>query len=124
MNTKTNKREIGNIAENKAVAFLENQGYNIITRNYQKYCGEIDIIASKHKYIHFIEVKYRKSAANGYPREFVTKAKQNKIKNTALYYIQELHETHKNNIGDEIGFSFDVIEILDENINFLENAFF
>ncbi|MDE6182375.1 MAG: YraN family protein, partial [Eubacteriales bacterium] len=79
--------------------------------------GEIDIIAEKENIIVFFEVKYRKTIKNGYPREAVSKAKQDKIKKTALIYISE------NNIINK-DFSFDVIEILGNEISHIKNAFF
>ncbi len=111
-----NNRQKGNIAEKKAIDFLINKGYSIIATNYQKQVGEIDIIAKKDTYIVFIEVKYRKNINKGYPREAVSLKKQQKIKNTALYYIEE------NNLNN-IDFSFDVIEIIGDNITHIENAF-
>ncbi len=110
-------RNKGNIAEDKAIFFLKNKGYDILYKNFYTIYGEIDIIAKKEETIIFIEVKYRKTLKNGYPKEAVSKAKQNKIKNTALIFIE------KNNIIDK-DFSFDVIEILDNKINHIQNAFF
>ena len=52
-----NTREIGNLAENQAVDFLENNSYQIIDRNFYTKFGEIDIIAKKDNILHFIEVK-------------------------------------------------------------------
>ena len=112
-----NNRKIGNIAEKRALDFLINKGYSIIATNYQKQFGEIDIIAKKDTYIFFIEVKYRINIKRGYPREAVSLKKQEKIKNTALYYISE------NNLNN-IDFSFDVIEIIDKDIIHIENAFY
>ncbi len=112
-----NNRQIGSIAEKKAIDFLINKGYSIITTNYQKKVGEIDIIAKKDTYLYFIEVKYRKNINKGYPREAVSLRKQQRIKNTALYYIEE------NNI-DKFDFCFDVIEIIDNEITHIENAFY
>ncbi len=112
-----NNRRIGNIAEKRALDFLINKGYSIIATNYQKQFGEIDIIAKKDTYIFFVEVKYRKDIKKGYPREAVSLKKQEKIKNTALCYIAE------NNLNN-IDFSFDVIEIIGDNIIHIENAFY
>ena len=47
----------GEIGENLAVKFLMKQGFAILTRNYTKKWGEIDIVAEKGEKIHFIEVK-------------------------------------------------------------------
>ncbi len=96
-NKKNQNRKLGNIQEKIAIDFLIKNGYNIKICNYTKQCGEIDIIAQKDDYIHFIEVKYRKITNYGYPREAVTKSKQTKIKKTALYYIQEQGEEHNVN---------------------------
>lgn len=110
-------RQKGDLGEKIAVDFLIDKGYSIIKTNYQKRCGEIDIIASRGTYIHFIEVKYRKNIKNGYPKEAVTKVKQKKIISTALHYIEE-------NKLQNIDFSFDVFQILDVEIEFIQNAFY
>lgn len=111
-----NNRKKGDIAESIAVDYLKEKKYTIICTNYQKKCGEIDIIAKKGTYIFFIEVKYRKTLKNGYPREAVSLKKQEKIKQTALIYISE------NDIINT-DFSFDVVEIIDKKINYIKNAF-
>jgi len=108
--------EKGKIAENIACKYIEDKNYLILERNYRTRRGEIDIIAKNNNYIVFIEVKYRKDTENGYPRESVTKLKQNKIKKTAVNYIV------RNNIINA-NFRFDVIEILGNNIEHIENAF-
>ncbi|MFI3230981.1 MAG: YraN family protein [bacterium] len=118
---KNQNRKLGHIQEKIAIDFLIKNGYNIKISNYARQCGEIDIIAQKDDYIHFIEVKYRKNTNYGYPREAVTKSKQTKIKKTSLYYIQELGEEID---IKEIGYSFDVIEIIDKEINYIPNAFY
>ncbi|MBR6872204.1 MAG: YraN family protein [Ruminococcus sp.] len=58
-----NKREIGNAGENVVCAFLEQNGYTILARNYTVRGGEIDIIAEKNDMIAFVEVKLRKEGA-------------------------------------------------------------
>jgi len=50
-------RAKGNIAEDKASVFLEEQGYFITERNFYSRFGEIDIIAIKDDVLHFVEVK-------------------------------------------------------------------
>lgn len=111
-----NNRQKGNIGENMAVAFLEEKGYNIIQRNFYKKSGEIDIIAENDSFLIFVEVKYRKNLKNGYPREAVDFRKQEKIRNTALLFMSELGKIEK-------AIRFDVIEIIDDKIEHIENAF-
>ncbi|MEX0672811.1 MAG: YraN family protein [Candidatus Paceibacterota bacterium] len=49
--------ETGRIGESIAARHLEQNGYKITDRNYNKKCGEIDIVAKKKGVMHFIEVK-------------------------------------------------------------------
>jgi len=78
--------------------------------------GEVDIIASKDDAIVFVEVKTRNSSKYGRPCEAVNYTKQNKYRNMAGLYLQRE--------GLENAFvRFDVIEILDGEINHIENAF-
>lgn len=53
----TVKRRIGDTGEKVCCSFLENKGFRVITRNYLKRWGEIDVIAEKDDILHFIEVK-------------------------------------------------------------------
>ena len=50
-------RAKGNIAEERAVLFLEEGAYFIVQRNFYSRFGEIDIIATKDDVLHFVEVK-------------------------------------------------------------------
>ena len=54
---KTEKRAIGDIGEEIACKFLENNGFSIIERNYLRPWGELDIVATKEGKVHFVEVK-------------------------------------------------------------------
>ena len=113
----------GRWGEEQAAAFLRRKGYKIIGMNYACRMGEIDIIARNRKFIVFAEVKLRKSAAFAEAREFVTAAKQERIKTTAAMWLSE-NET-------ALQPRFDVIEIYAPEgmetkrpvINHLEDAF-
>ena len=50
-------RAKGNIAEEKACAFLYEKGFEIVERNFYSRFGEIDIIATRDDVLHFVEVK-------------------------------------------------------------------
>lgn len=104
--------------ENEIIAknFLKNKGYKIIECNYKNDIGEIDIIAKQKDVLVFVEVKYRSSNIFGLPREAVGKFKQQKIKQVATIYLQT------NKLFDS-KIRFDVIEILEEEITHIENAF-
>lgn len=108
--------DIGKKYELEAVIYLKQKGYKIIEQNFKLLpIGEIDIIAKDKNTIAFVEVKYRKNKNFGLPCEFVTKAKQQKITKTALYYIKQ------NKIKADI--RFDIISICGDNIEYIKNAF-
>lgn len=54
---RTAKRKIGDIGEDIAERFLVKQGFTIVSRNFLRKCGEIDIICKKSEKLFFIEVK-------------------------------------------------------------------
>ncbi|MCT4598739.1 MAG: YraN family protein [Vallitalea sp.] len=111
-----NNRAIGTIGEDIACKYLKNNGYNIIDRNYRCRHGEIDIIAIHDEYIVFVEVKYRKDAMKGYPSEAVGYYKQQRIINTAIYYAK-IKGLFNSNIR------FDIVEIVNNKIRVIKNAF-
>ena len=110
------KKFLGRSGETLAVNFLKKHKYKILKTNFTCTVGEVDIIASKDGAIVFVEVKTRNSSKYGRPCEAVNSAKQNKYRNMAGLYLQRE--------GLENAFvRFDVIEILDGEINHIENAF-
>lgn len=112
-----NSKEVGKLGEEYARLYLINTGHEILHTNYRTRLGEIDIVAKHENYIIFIEVKYRKSMIYGYPKEFVNKKKQQRIKNVALFYIA-------NENVEDMDFRFDVMEVFeDRGISHIKNAF-
>ena len=89
--------------EDYAAAYLRRHGYRILARNYSCRFGEIDIIASDRHYVVFVEVKLRKDRRLAQAREFVTPAKQRKVRIAAQYYLLD-HPT-------DLQPRFDVIEV-------------
>lgn len=81
--------ELGKTGETLAAAYLKTIGYLIICQNWRYAHFEIDIIATKGRKLHFIEVKTRRSAFYGYPEESVTKRKFNYLKNAADEYLHQ-----------------------------------
>lgn len=106
----------GDIGEFRAVDYLKSKKFKVIEQNYKNHLGEIDIIAKQNEVFVFVEVKARKTLAFGRPSEAVTTQKQNKIRSVASFYLI------KNKLQDS-QCRFDVIEILNDEINHIENAF-
>ena len=93
-------QKTGEIGEKISVIFLKNKGFNIEETNYTKKVGEIDIIATKDKVLHFIEVKsINKNTNVSYetynPAENLTKKKYNKIIKTINIYFEENKVSHE-----------------------------
>ncbi len=109
-------RAKGALGEQKAVKFLKKHHYKILDTNYVCPIGEIDIVAMHKDFLVIIEVKSREDAAFGRPSEAVDEFKQQRLYNLALYYQRD------KKLAD-ISLRFDVVEILDDEINLIENAF-
>lgn len=112
-----NKREIGREKEESAAKYLSGIGYRILARNFYTRAGELDLVAQEGGYLVFIEVKYRKSRACGYPEEAVTLTKQRTIIRTARYYML------KNGYPETTPCRFDVVAITEDEIRLIKNAF-
>jgi len=66
---------LGQEAEEMAVKWLTENGYEILHRNWRHKQFEIDIIALKDKFLHIVEVKARNFSPFGYPEDSVRKKK-------------------------------------------------
>lgn len=84
---KTKNIEVGKRGEDIAADYLTQRGYSIITRNYRKRFGEVDIIARHGTTIVFVEVKTRRSAAFGSGFEAVDVRKQRQLTRVAQEYL-------------------------------------
>ncbi len=115
-----NNTERGQMGERIALKYLERKRYKILTCNYHTRYGEIDIIAKDRDILVFVEVKARSSMRYGRGAEAVTLSKQEKLRKTALIFLQAKGlEDH--------AIRFDVIDILTGNdlptISHIEHAF-
>jgi len=103
----------GDMSEDLATLFLEQEAYVIIERNYfARKLGEIDIIAVKNDVLHFIEVKSGKADFD--PVYNLTPAKLRKVINSAHYYLKSKNL--------DLSFSIDALIIRGEEVEFIENV--
>lgn len=72
-----------------AARYLRDKHYTVVAANYSSRFGEVDLIASNRKYLVFVEVKLRKNARFAAAREYVNRAKQDRIRVTASIYLSE-----------------------------------
>lgn len=98
MNKKANIPK-GALGEKLAAIYLEQHGFRLICQNYRKKWGEIDIIATKEKEIHFVEVKAtvckslknvaRLRAKSYLPEERVDSHKQKQLRRIIETFLME-----------------------------------
>jgi putative endonuclease len=87
--------KVGATGEEMAAKWLSEKGYEILHRNWRHSHYEIDIIAKKDQFLHFIEVKARNfSRYGGHPEEAVGKRKFKKIQRASDQYLY-LNPGHK-----------------------------
>ena len=112
------KKLLGGAGERKAVKYLKNKGYKILRTNFKIKAGEIDVIAKDGETVVFIEVKTRSGDAFGRPSDAVDRLKRAKYIKVAQAFLIK-------NYGDiDVLSRFDVIEIQNNDINHIINAFF
>lgn len=111
----TEKRQTGNAGEERAKAYLIEQGYTILETNWT--CGhlEVDIIATDNQSVVFVEVKTRASEKFGGPEQAVNKQKQRNLIRAANSYVI------RNHINKEV--RFDIIAIVQDKIDHIKDAF-
>lgn len=113
--------EVGKEGERAGITYLKQNGYKILEVNFRTPLGEIDCIAKHGRFLVFLEIKTRSSAAFGFPEEAVGKRKQRKIIQSAEYYL-------KRHFGFDRPARFDVLSIFSDEagefrFRLVENAF-
>jgi len=112
--------ELGRSGEEHAAAYLKNNGYKILFRNWKWGVNEIDIIAENKDFVVFVEVKTRSANFMEEPSKAVPVAKQKSIIRAAEGYIQRFRIDKESR--------FDIIAIITKNegfeIDHIEDAFY
>jgi putative endonuclease len=84
---------------------LERAGLRIVTRNWRRPEGELDVVADDAGTCVFVEVRSRTGVSQGHPLESITPKKRAQIIRTARLYL-DAAEPHPN-----AGYRFDVISV-------------
>ncbi len=113
-----NTTKIGRAGEQFASSYLAPKGYKLLTKNFLCHEGEIDLIMLKRFTIHYIEVKTWNLPFEEIGHS-ITLAKQNRIKNSALTFI-ERNSLHEFDISFDIFF---IKNIQMKKVFHLMNAF-
>ena len=114
-------KSLGNLGEDMAVKYLNENGYRVLDRNFRSNQGEIDIIAEDGDVLSFVEVKNYSFRSYGCPLGAVRKSKRENIIHAARTYL------YKKNIKDR-SCRFDVLSIYwksieERTIELIKDAF-
>jgi len=101
------KKSIGNAMETLACKFLEDHQLICVERNFSCRLGEIDLIMrdTSSNTLVFVEVRFRANAKRGNATESVNWKKQQKLRRTALHYLQKKANASTRARIDVIGIS-------------------
>jgi putative endonuclease len=107
----------GQMAEDRALAYLQQRGLKLIARNFHCKGGEIDLILAEpaSNLLVFVEVRQRSSRRYGGAAASVTHGKQAKLIIAAQVFLQRY--------ADLPACRFDVIAIEDDAIEWIKQAF-
>jgi putative endonuclease len=81
-------KNTGNKGEALAADWLLQNQFIILEKNWRYKHTEVDIIATKHHTLHFVEVKTRTQKQFGLPEESITPQKMNALKKAAAAYLE------------------------------------
>lgn len=86
--------DLGKKGEELASVYLASRGYEVLHRNWVYGRREIDIIARRGKFLHFVEVKSKRDTGDGHPEDKVNRAKFRNLLKAADEYLA-LHPGHR-----------------------------
>ncbi|HRD83366.1 MAG TPA: YraN family protein [Saprospiraceae bacterium] len=111
--------DTGQAGEELAAQFLEQQGFQILHRNWRFGRAEVDIVAMDGPALVLVEVKARSSDHFGRPEDFVSAKKQRFLAEAASRYMEMY--------GHDWEIRFDVVAVLfnpETEITHFRDAFF
>ena len=101
------KDRVGHAGEAAALAYLKEQGFRILARDWRCRLGQIDIVAEDGDTLVLIEVKARRGTGFGTPEEAVDERKQRKLRMLLEVYRSQTHRTKQPCRIDVIGLLMD-----------------
>jgi len=111
---------LGRAGEDLAAAWYEDQGYEVLARNWRRREGEVDLIVRMGRTVAFCEVKTRSTDAFGTGAEAVVPAKQRRIRRLAARWLAELTPAAGRALVD---LRFDVVCITAGEVDVIVDAY-
>lgn len=84
--------QIGQKAEDVALIFLQQKGFQLVAQNYHCKMGELDLVVAQDQLLVFVEVRQRKLSVFGNAAASITLSKQRKIIKTSAFFLQSFPE--------------------------------
>jgi putative endonuclease len=111
---------LGRSGEDIAADLYEDQGYEVLERNFRCREGELDLIAAKGRTVVFCEVKTRRTDRWGEPSEAVDYRKQARLRRLGAAWLRERRP-------GSVDVRFDVVSVIVADgrarVTHLEDAF-
>lgn len=82
-----NPRAKGQVAEDRAVAWLRRRGYRVVARNVENAGGELDVVARDGDTLCFVEIRARTNRAFGGAIASIDHTKRRKLIRAARAYL-------------------------------------
>ena len=82
-------RATGLTKEAAAAAYLQENGYTVVERNFQSRYGEVDLVAREGECLVFVEVRYRRPLSLVTAEESVTREKARRLRLAIRRYMAE-----------------------------------
>ena len=113
---------LGQRAEALAASYLEERGYTIVTRNWRRPEGELDLVVARDGLCIFVEVRSRTGVERGHPLETVNASKRARVLRSARLYLDEEKPPAAVFRFDVIGVTFSLDDTPPEIVH-IEDAF-
>jgi len=117
LKTPTPRQASGRMAEDRALAYLQQRGLKLVERNFRCKGGEIDLVLAEagSGLLVFVEVRQRNNQRYGGAAASVTRSKQAKLIIAAEVFLQRYAQPP--------ACRFDVVAIDDDAIEWIRQAF-
>ncbi|HVO45521.1 MAG TPA: YraN family protein [Steroidobacteraceae bacterium] len=89
MDSRMGRRDVGRIAEQVAASWLTERGWRLVTRNFNRRVGELDIVAQQGRVLAVIEVRTRANDEYGGAAASVTARKQRRVLRATEQLLQQ-----------------------------------
>lgn len=110
------RRALGAAGEEQAARWYARHGYQVLDRNWRCRVGELDLVVARGRMLVVVEVKTRSTDRFGTPAEAVTVAKQRRLRQLAVLYLDATGARPSS-------IRFDVAAVLAGHLEVIEGAF-